>query len=597
MSSTRTTRTTPTTSAANAARHPDRSTAPTAADARRTARDAFGWDSLLPGQAEAIASVVGGRDTLVVFPTGAGKSAVYQIAGLELGGVTLVVSPLLALQRDQVASIDAAPDAPAAVALNSRSSARADRAAWAAIESGEPVYVFLAPEQFARDDVLDRLVAADVRLLVVDEAHCVSSWGHDFRPDYARIGDAVEAIGHPPVLALTATASSPVRAEIVERLGMRDPHLEIRGMDRPEIHLSVRRHEDDAAKRRAVLEEVTAEPGPSLVYVATRAETESYAAELAEDGKRTAAYHGGMSGRARDEVHAAWSEGLLDVVVATSAFGMGIDKADVRLVAHADVTESLDSYAQEIGRAARDGAPARAVLHYRPEDFSVRSFFASGRTKRSDVSAVWSALTLAEGRVRVKAVAETAGVSARLTSRILGAIAAAGAATVTAKGFAAVAGRERADVVEAVRGDEDTQRRIRESRMTVMRGYAEAVRCRRVSLLDYFGTEAAERCGTCDRCDGAARDLADAEASDVAAGITAIAGTQTLDEGRTATDTGPRPDDAVRHAEWGAGTVVSVEPDRMTVFFEEQGYKVVAREAFGRGILDLEPTAAVTDAA
>lgn len=553
------------------------STPPTLAETRRTAREAFGWDTLLPGQAEAIASVVGGRDTLVVFPTGAGKSAVYQIAGLELGGVTVVISPLLALQRDQVASIDAAPDAPAAAALNSKTSAAAERAAWAAIESGEPVYAFFAPEQLARDEVLSRLIAADVRLLVVDEAHCASAWGHDFRPDYARIGDAVAALGHPPILALTATASSPVRADIIDRLGMRDPHLEVRGMDRPEIRLAVRRHEDDSAKRRAVVDEVATEEGATLLYVATRRATEQYAAELEERGRRTAAYHGGMAGKARDAVHAAWSAGELDVVVATSAFGMGIDKADVRLVVHADVTESLDSYAQEIGRAARDGRPARAVLHYRPEDFSVRSFFAAGRAKPADVTAVWSALTQADGRVRAKEVAAVAAVSARTASRILGSLVAIGAATSTAKGFAAAKGRTRDEVVEAVREEDDAQRRIRESRIAVMRGYAEAVRCRRIALLDYFGVEAPDACGACDRCDAAAADAA-------AAGEPAAAAAPVS---RADDDGALRPDDAVEHAEWGAGTVVSVEDDRMTVFFERQGYKVVAREALDRGILDV----------
>jgi ATP-dependent DNA helicase RecQ len=550
------------------------STAPTLAETRRTAREAFGWDTLLPGQAEAIASVVGGRDTLVIFPTGAGKSAVYQIAGLELGGVTLVVSPLLALQRDQVVSIDAAPDAPAAVALNSRSSAKAERAAWAAIESGDPVYVFLAPEQFARDEVMQRLTKADVRLLVVDEAHCVSAWGHDFRPDYARIGDAASALGHPPILALTATASSPVRADIVEKLGMRDPHLEIRGMDRPEIHLAVTRHESDGAKRKAVVDEVAAEPGPALVYVATRRETETYAEELAERGRRTAAYHGGMSAKSRDAVHEDWQEGRLDVVVATSAFGMGIDKADVRLVTHADVTESLDSYAQEIGRAARDGQPARAVLHYRPEDFSVRSFFAGGHTKPSDISAIWSVLDRGD-RMRANAIGKAAGLSARVTARVLGAIVAAGAATSTARGFQAVGDRTRDQVVEAVREHEDAQQRIRESRIAVMRSYAEAVRCRRIALLEYFGVEAPDACGACDRCD-AGGIIDDASEGPASAG--------TASDGH---DDELRAEDAVQHAQWGAGTVVSVESDRMTVFFEEQGYKVVAREALDRGIVEV----------
>ncbi len=552
------------------------STTSTIADARRTAREAFGWDTLLPGQAEAIESIVSGRDTLVVFPTGAGKSAVYQIAGHELGGVTIIVSPLLALQRDQVASIAAAPDASAAVALNSRSSTRQIAEAWDAIEGDEPVYVFLGPEQLTRPEVADRLASADVRLVVVDEAHCISSWGHDFRPDYVRVGEAVEALGHPPVLALTATASSPVRAEIVERLHMRDPHLEIRDMDRPEIHLAVRRHEDDAEKRRAVLDEVAQESGATLLYVATRAETERYAEELAERGRRTAAYHGAMASRARDEVHGAWSAGELDVVVATSAFGMGIDKHDVRLVVHADVTESLDAYVQEIGRAARDGDPARAVLHYRPEDFAVRSFFAGGRTKKGDVSSVWGALLRADEARRATAIGRDAGLSPRATSRVLNAIVTAGFAATNSRGYAAVGEPPVGDVVEAVQEGEEAQQRIRESRIAIMRAYAETTGCRRRTLLEYFGLDAPEHCGRCDRCDAfdgaAGPDTRDGEA-----------------EARVPVgDARVRVDDDVEHREWGHGTVVSVEDDRLTVFFDEQGYKVLATEALDRGIVDVD---------
>jgi ATP-dependent DNA helicase RecQ len=548
------------------------STIPTVAETQRTAREAFGWDSLLPGQAEAIASVVGGSDTLVVFPTGAGKSAVYQIAGLQLGGVTLVVSPLLALQRDQIDSIDAAPDAPAAVAISSRTTAAQERAAWAAVESGEPVYVFLAPEQLSRDEIIDRLTAADVRLVVVDEAHCVSSWGHDFRPDYARIGEAVEALGRPPILALTATASSPVREEIIERLRMRDPHVEVRGVDRPEIHLAVRRYEDDGDKRRAVIEQTAAEPGPTLLYVATRADTDRYAAELTERGRRAAAYHGGMPMRRRDEVHRAWTSGELDVVVATSAFGMGVDKPDVRAVVHADVTESLDAYVQEIGRAARDGEPAEAVLHYRPEDFSLRSFFASGRTRTEDITPVWKALMARTTPVRAKAIADDAGVTARVAGRILDAVTTAGHARATSKGFVASSRARARTVANAVHEQDEAQRRIRESRISIMRGYAETTGCRRRPLLEYFGVVAPEHCGACDRCDASASSTESAQSA-------------VTDAPAHAADAPVHADDAVEHRQWGRGTVVAVEPDRMTVFFEERGYTVLALETLDTGVV------------
>lgn len=545
--------------------------APATADqSARTAREVFGWDALLPGQAEAIDAVVSGRDTLVVFPTGAGKSAVYQIAGCELGGVTVVVSPLLALQRDQIDSIDAAPDAPAAVALNSRTGARARRAAWAAIESGDPVYVFLAPEQLANPEVFGRLQRSDVRLVVIDEAHCVSAWGFDFRPEYARIGDAVEALGHPPVLALTATASSPVRDDIVASLGMRDPHLEVRGMDRPEIRLAVRRHEHDADKRRAVLDDVGDADGPTLLYVATRKETDAYAAELADRGLRSAAYHGGMAQKKRDDVHSAWRGGELDVVVATSAFGMGVDKADVRLVVHADVTESLDSYAQEIGRAARDGEPARAVLHYRTEDFSLRSFFAGGHSARPDIAGVWDVLRRADAPMRAKEIAEESGRSTRAIGRVLTQLVASGLAVSGPEGILADTDATAGDAVAAVRERDAAEERIRASRIEIMRGYAETVRCRRRALLEYFGVAAEERCGRCDRCDAAPTEAEPAAVTAIDPDVETV-----------------RVDSVVEHDEWGTGTVMAVEADRLTVFFPDHGYKVLARAAFDRGILEL----------
>ncbi|MDQ1121582.1 RecQ family ATP-dependent DNA helicase [Microbacterium trichothecenolyticum] len=548
----------------------------TLAQSARTAREVFGWDDLLPGQAEAIDAVVGGRDTLVVFPTGAGKSAVYQIAGCELGGVTVVLSPLLALQRDQIDSIDAAPDAPAAVALNSRTSAAARKNAWAAIESDDAVYAFLAPEQLANPEVFDRLVKADVRLMVVDEAHCVSAWGHDFRPDYARIGDAVEALGHPPVLALTATASAPVRDDITASLGMRDPHLEVRGMDRPEIHMSVRRHEDDAGKRRAVVADVQDAGGPALLYVATRKETDAYAEELTELGLRAAAYHGAMAQKRRDEVHTAWSAGELDVVVATSAFGMGVDKSDVRLVVHADVTESLDAYAQEIGRAARDGQPARAILHYRAEDFSLRSFFAGGHSKKGDIAGVWDALRRSKRPMRAKDIAEEAERSTRAIGRVLNQLIACGLAISGPDGVSAMSTASAGDAVSAVRERDEAEERIRASRIAIMRGYAETAHCRRRALLEYFGVEAAERCGACDRCDASAVAPADASA------VTAAE-----EEPATADADGIRIDATVEHGEFGTGTVMGIEDDRLTVFFPEHGYKVLARAAFENGILGL----------
>ena len=307
----------------------------------RAAREILGFETLRPGQREAIASVLDGRDTLAVLSTGSGKSAIYQIAGLFSEGATLVVSPLIALQRDQVENLR--ERALGAAQLNSSmgEAARADALADLADDALE--FLFLAPEQLANEEVLDELAAGRPSLIVVDEAHCISEWGHDFRPDYLRLGAAIETLGHPTVLALTATAAPPVREEIVQRLGLRDAEVVVRGFDRPNIDLAVERHHDARHKDRALLERVAATAGPGIVYAATRRRTEQLATALSGRGVDALAYHAGLKRSEREARQTRFMDGHEGVVVATTAFGMGIDKADVRFVFHADVPESVDA--------------------------------------------------------------------------------------------------------------------------------------------------------------------------------------------------------------------------------------------------------------
>ncbi|HSL08162.1 MAG TPA: RecQ family ATP-dependent DNA helicase [Pseudonocardiaceae bacterium] len=297
---------------------------------RRVAAETFGWSQLRDEQLQAMEQMMSGHDVLVVLPTGAGKSAIYQVPALLLDGPTLVVSPLIALQRDQLEGIEDTR-APEAVAVNSAQRGGEHKQAWEAIRQGEAEYAFLSPEQLAKEDVVDALADLGVSLFVVDEAHCVSAWGHDFRPDYLRVGHVIERLGHPKVVALTATAALPVRRDIVRRLGLREHREVIASFDRPNLHLAVERFTDDPDKRHSVVTRVralTADPATrrGLVYVASRKDTEFYADELARSGVMVAAYHAGMKAADRERVHKQFLADELDVVVATSAFGMGIDK-------------------------------------------------------------------------------------------------------------------------------------------------------------------------------------------------------------------------------------------------------------------------------
>jgi ATP-dependent DNA helicase RecQ len=530
---------------------------------RRIAEERFGWAALKPGQEEAIEAVVDGRDVLVVMPTGYGKSAVYQIAAHLLDGPTLVVSPLIALQADQVRHLERAAGEGAAVAVNSSQTDGANARAWESVAAGDAEFVFLAPEQLAKPEVLEELAGLDVSLFVVDEAHCVSSWGHDFRPDYLRLGAAVEALGRPRVVALTATGSAPVRDEVVERLGMHDPRVLVGGFDRPNIHLAVVRHEDAGAKEDAVVAAALDAEKPALVYVATRRDTEDLAERLRTERLRAAAYHGGLGARVRREVHESFLADGLDVVVATSAFGMGVDKPNVRAVVHGAITESLDAYYQEVGRSGRDGQPSDATLHYRAEDLGLRKFFASGRPREDRIRAVVAAMAARREPIPARAVAGELGLPLRAVTAIVNLLVEADAATASDDGVVVRGGLDADAALALVDEVVDRRKRVDESRLAMIRGYAETSRCRRAFLLEYFGAEVEEQCRNCDTCDsGAAFDSEEDGASGEY-----------------------RPDQQVRHREWGDGRVMSVESDRMTVFFEEEGYRVLSLEAIRGGRL------------
>ncbi len=528
---------------------------------RDTAREQFGWTTLRPQQEQAVQLLLGGADVLAVMPTGWGKSAIYQLAGRFLDGPTLVISPLLALQRDQALSLEDT-GAPGAVAVNSDASAAEERSSWDSLSEGAAEFLFLTPEQLARDEVLGRLAAVGPSLVVVDEAHCVSAWGHDFRPDYLRIGDAVERLGHPRVLALTATASPPVRAEILERLRMHPAEEIVHGFDRPNLSLSVRLFTDEASKQAAVVDLAVDAAHPGLVYVGRRKDTERYAGEITARGLRAAAFHAGLRAGERERIHRAFLDGEVDVVVATSAFGMGIDKPDVRFVLHAHVTESLDAYYQEIGRAGRDGEAARAVLFYRIEDLGLRRFFASGGFDGDTARRV--AAVVREQPTPIKGLEDDLGVPSRRVVKAVSLLEKAAAVRVDDKRTVSWIGRTSVDdAAESAQRVAEAVVKVNQSRVEMMRGYAETLGCRRQFLLGYFGELLSQPCGNCDRCAEGTASAAEEPAA-------------VLPDGA---DQRPYQMHArVTHQTWGPGVVMHVEPDRMTVLFDEVGYKTLAVE-------------------
>ena len=477
-------------------------------------KDCFGYSSFRGKQAEAIDSVMAGRDTILIMPTSGGKSLVMQIPALMLDGVTIIVSPLIALMKDQVDALQA-KGLPATFINSSLSQAdyneRMDM-----IRAGEYKMVYVAPERFGNDGFMEMMAAVRVSLLAADELHCVSQMGHSFRPDYLRIGAAAKKLGRPTLLGLTATATPDVRKDCIKQLDMHDPKVFVDGFERPNLSLSVESVSGDETKFYRCIQEVKRHK-TGIVYCSTRKNVELVAGRFKTNGIPHVAYHGGMKDEDRTAIQNKFMRGDAPVVVATNAFGMGIDRPDLRFVIHFDIPGSVESLFQEAGRAGRDGLPSSCTLLYDLKSVRTQRFFLEGQNPGRDIveSVYWTVQQLCQSGP-INRTVEDIG---EKTSGVKNPMAVGGALTLLTKHGAVRRWYQKGsraywmDVIQPIRTMEQlkidfgmlyAKYKRDEQRLNEVITYAEQYRqCRQGFILDYFGEEF-RKCGRCDICKGRA---------------------------------------------------------------------------------------------
>jgi ATP-dependent DNA helicase RecQ len=581
----------------------------------------FGISAFRPGQALAIRNVLAGIDTLAIMPTGAGKSLCYQLPALELPGVTLVVSPLIALMKDQhdkLAELDIE-----VLRLDSTLSPRDEAAALARLSENRPCIAYVTPERLGEPRFRDRLASVKVALFVVDEAHCISQWGHDFRPAYLGLGEAVRALNKPPVLALTATAPPKVKDDILAQLRLAEGPNEASvidiGLDRPNLRYHVIKASSERKKQALLLRLIEKQKGCGIIYAATVKTVDALADFLWSQGVECGRYHGRMRAKDRERVQSAFMEQSEPrLMVATNAFGLGVDKQDLRFVIHYNFPGSLESYYQEAGRAGRDGLPADCVLLYQPEDKRIQSFFLGGRYPTPEQTrAVAEALVHVTGGrvatpdtddhddvfVSVKDIAERAEAPAKKARVVLSFLKEVGfAAEAPGARFAPLAIEPPSieDLARAASRYEQKRAQDR-ARLAAMLRYSQSHLCRTRLLVTYFGYLDAPACGSCDNCLRAAREApppqrdAETHANELTArrGGDPVTRKELLEEAMRRRHTAGRnralkiervkrpvfgpleKGDIVRHATWGEGEVVRVVGDSIYTFFPVHGEKLL----------------------
>src|ERR1044071_9911059 len=472
---------------------------------RQTLRKTFGLDKLRPGQAEVMRSVLEGNNTLAIMATGAGKSLCYQLPSVHLPGTTVVVSPLIALMKDQVDKLEEA--GLEASQLNSALTSQEHEENLEEIKTEKSDFIFVTPERFTNQEFLRDLREQDINFVVIDEAHCISEWGHDFRPAYLSLGAAVKTLGAPPVLALTATATPEVTADIEKQLDLGKLRIVKTGIYRPNLQFEVKRVTNELEKHQELVRILNEHEGVGIIYCATVKTVEELTDWLKGFDFKIEKYHGRMKASDRKRNQDAFMNDEFKAIVATNAFGMGIDKPDIRFVVHYQMPGSLEAYYQESGRAGRDGEPATCSLFYQLEDRRTHKFFLGGKhPKFNDVLAVYQTLetlnaaetpaalatvqehanTVSDGKVRavlsllkeMNLVKELRGSHFRLVQRDV----------------------KQAEIEALSRLSEEKVEKDKEKLERMMQ-YGQSARCRWRLLLDYFGEEMEdEHCGTCDNC-------------------------------------------------------------------------------------------------